>query len=53
METRTINLSSENYPVVSNVVEMAAQENRSVANMADTLLKEAIATRKAKEQKTE
>lgn len=48
MKTRVINMSSEYYPIVEDVAQMAEDENRSLANMADTLLKEAIKNREAK-----
>ena len=48
MDTRVINLSSDRYPVVEDVVNLSITENRSLANMAETLLMEAIKNREAK-----
>ena len=46
MEQKTLNMNSANYPIVLEIGKLAEKENRSFANMADTLLKEAISHRK-------
>ena len=46
MDRKTINLTTDQYPHLAEVAEMAEAEHRSLANMAGVLLKEAIAKRK-------
>jgi hypothetical protein len=51
METRVINMSSKSHKVVLDVLTMANQEGRSIANMTSVLLYEALDARnKANEQ---
>ena len=45
MDRKTINLTTDQYPHLHEVAEMAEVEHRSLANMAGLLLKEAIEKR--------
>ena len=46
MDRKTINLTTDQYPHLVEVADMAEAEHRSLANMASLLLKEAIEKRK-------
>lgn len=45
MENITLNITSERYPVIKQLAEMAEKERRSLAVMADILLTEALEQR--------
>jgi len=49
METRTLNLASDIYPVVTEVVKLAEKDRRSLSQMAGILLEEAVSHREAQQ----